>query len=139
MDKTFSMREHRIDLVVILIISIGSAVLVPNFIKHSSEIEIVGLSDFIVWTLIIFVLLTLSYFAVKPPVDNETKKNMTPLPDGYQELYNEKNQITRKGFFISGKLVNGFRHVYKGNGRLSRIEIYKDGVYMGDSEKRPGV
>lgn len=127
------MRKHKIELIVILLVSIGGAVLVPNYLTGNSEVKLVNFFDFFIWTLIIFTLLCLAYFAAKPPLDNETKKNMKALPDGYQELYNERDQIAKKGFFIGGQLHEGAKYIYKKDGRLSHIEIFKDGIRVGSS------
>jgi hypothetical protein len=128
------MKKYKVELIVILAVSIGATILLPNFFKSNTGIQFPDFFDFIIWTLIIFILLTLTFFAVKPPLDNETKKNMKPLPDGYQELYNTNNQVTKKGFFIGGKLCDGSKYVYKKDGVLSHIEIYKDGVHTGNSQ-----
>jgi hypothetical protein len=127
------MRKHKVELIVLLLFSIGGAVLVPNYLMSNSEVKLVNFSDFLIWTFIIFILSTMAYFAVKPPLDNETKKNMKPLPDGYQELYNERDQITKKGFFIGGKLHDGTKYIYKKDGQLSHIENFKDGTRVDNS------
>jgi hypothetical protein len=127
------MRKHKVELIVLLLFSIGGTVLVPNYLMWNSKVEIVNFPDFLIWTLIIFTLLSLAYFAVKPPLDNETKKNMKPLPDGYQELYNEKDQITKKGFFIGGQLCDGAKYIYKKDNQLSHIGIFKDGNCVDNS------
>ncbi|NNE54629.1 MAG: hypothetical protein HKN32_01320 [Flavobacteriales bacterium] len=52
-------------------------------------------------------------------------------PDGYNVLYNENQQITQIGDFTNGRLWNGKWHRYNPSGILIRIEIYKQGKYVG--------
>ncbi len=51
------------------------------------------------------------------------------LPDGFHELFNSNNQITKKGMFEAGKQVSGTKHVYKNDGTLSHIETCVNGEY----------
>jgi hypothetical protein len=122
------MKKHKIEILVILILSICVSYIFPAFFTHSDKIIVwTGLYDFIIRTGIIFTLLSLAFFAFKPPSDRSK-----PIPDGHQEFYNNKNQITKKGFFAGGKLQDGTKHVYKKDGSLSHIEIYKNGVCAGN-------
>jgi hypothetical protein len=127
------MKKYKTDLIVILSVSVFFSLLLPGYFKNAVTIVLPDAVEFIAGTLILFVLLLLAYFAVKPGLDNETKKNMKAVPSGYQELYNENNHITKKGTFECGKLYNGLSYVYRKDGTLSHIEIYRKGVYSGDA------
>lgn len=52
-------------------------------------------------------------------------------PDGHNILYNAAQQITQVGDFRNGRLWNGKWYRYNKDGILVRIEIYKDGKYIG--------
>lgn len=54
------------------------------------------------------------------------------IKDGYHKTYNENKDIYMDGEFKSGKLWNGKHYIYDENGLLERIEIYKDGKYVGN-------
>lgn len=52
-------------------------------------------------------------------------------PNGYNILYNKSQQVTQVGEFKNGRLWNGKWHRYNSNGILIRIEVYKNGKYIG--------
>jgi antitoxin component YwqK of YwqJK toxin-antitoxin module len=52
-------------------------------------------------------------------------------PDGYNVLYDENQQVSQIGDFRKGRLWNGKWHRYNSNGILVRIEIYRNGKYIG--------
>ena len=54
------------------------------------------------------------------------------IKDGYHKTYNENKDIYMDGEFKAGKLWNGKHYIYDENGLLERIEIYKDGKYVGN-------
>ncbi len=54
--------------------------------------------------------------------------------NGYRKLYNELQQLKTDGEFKSGKLLNGKFYIYDKNGLLDKIEIYKNGKYVGDAQ-----
>jgi antitoxin component YwqK of YwqJK toxin-antitoxin module len=53
--------------------------------------------------------------------------------EGYWKLYNANNQITKDGNFKKNRLVDGKIYFYNAAGALTRIAIYKEGKYIGDS------
>jgi hypothetical protein len=120
------MKKQKIELLVILTISIFSSVLLPNFFKGITPLVILSVSEFLIWFLSIFLLFSILFFSLKP------KEKLTIISDGYQELYNEKNQITKKSFFQGGILHNGLKYIYKKDGSLSHIEKCINGVYTVD-------
>lgn len=86
-----------------------------------------------------------SFAAKTPVVENKSKikkadvplegeVNMDkPLLNGYNITYNHNKQILQEGMFKNGKLVDGKFYKYKKNGRILRIEVYKDGAYVGNA------
>ena len=57
--------KYTVELLVILLLSIGLAVLLPGFMRDSKTIVISSLSEFIMTSVGAFVLLSLAYFAYK--------------------------------------------------------------------------
>lgn len=123
------MKKHKIELITIFIISLLAVILLSNFPKNKSEFAMPSLVYLVKWTSITFVGLVLIYFARKPKPD---KERSLYISDGYQEIYNENNQIIKKGIFEGGKLYNGKIYVYKKDGTLSSTEVYKEGIYIGN-------
>lgn len=70
---------------------------------------------------------------VPPAAKSEAKPNdaFTFEPDGHNILYNASQQITQVGDFRNGRLWDGKWYRYNKDGILVRIEIYKDGKYIG--------
>jgi hypothetical protein len=121
------MKKYKVvELLILLVISIPVAVILPNYFHGRDTIRISSVSEFMTWFLVVFIVLAVLYFSIKP------KEKLASIPDGHQKLYNEKNQITKEGVFKGGRLINGLRHVYHKNGTLSHTEIYKNGVYIED-------
>lgn len=118
------MRKHKTELIILFVISAGLSILLQNFAMANKTFVMPNALPFAKWTLIIFVGLTLIYFAKKGKPDEEPTLH---IPNGFHELYNDNNQITKKGYFEGGKLYNGSQHIYKKDGTLSHIEIYKEG------------
>ncbi len=118
------MKKHLTQTFIVLLLSIGGALLLPNFFKGNKSMEWPTITDFIIWTLAIFALFSISLYINKP------KEKLDKVPDGYHELYNANNQITKKGMFANGQQVNGTKHVYKKDGTLSHIENCTNGVYI---------
>ena len=52
-------------------------------------------------------------------------------PNGYNILYNETQQVTQIGQFNNGRLWEGKWYRYNQDGILVRIEIYRNGKYIG--------
>ena len=122
-----TIKKYKTDLLVLLFISLFLAVLFPNFLKDSATIELPNIFEFVKWLLIIFVVLGVPYLVYKPS-EREAR-----IPDGEHKLYNEKDQITKDGIFNKGDLISGTKHVYSKDGTLIRIEIFKNGVCVGEA------
>lgn len=59
-------------------------------------------------------------------------KDIGEIKDGYHKTYNENKDIYMDGEFKKGKLWTGKLYIYDENGLLERIEVYKDGKYVGN-------
>jgi hypothetical protein len=123
------MKKHLTEALIILLISMGGALLLPNFFMNNKTMEWPSISDFTIWALAIFVVISILFYINKP------KEKSERVPDGYNELHNANNQVTKKGVFFCGKQVSGTRHVYKKDGTLSHIENCINGLYTKDISK----
>jgi antitoxin component YwqK of YwqJK toxin-antitoxin module len=72
------------------------------------------------------------------PVQDKTNAADKFRPDGYNVLYDGNNQVTQVGEFKSGRLWNGKWHRYGSDGILKRVEIYKNGKFVGNGVKDEG-
>jgi len=53
--------------------------------------------------------------------------------NGEHKLYNRNKQISKDGNFVNNKLIDGKWYRYNTSGILLRIEVYKNGAYVGDA------
>jgi antitoxin component YwqK of YwqJK toxin-antitoxin module len=53
--------------------------------------------------------------------------------EGYWKLYNSNKQVSKDGTFSKSRLMDGKVYHYSPDGILTRIAVYKDGKYVGDS------
>jgi len=56
----------------------------------------------------------------------------TKIVDGYHKTYNDNKDILMDGEFKDGKLIDGKHYIYDEYGLLERIEVYKNGKYVGN-------
>lgn len=54
--------------------------------------------------------------------------------NGQHTLYNKSKQITKDGIFKDNRLMEGKAYIYDDNGILTRIAVYKGGIYVGDTQ-----
>ena len=54
--------------------------------------------------------------------------------NGQYTLYNKSKQITKDGVFKENRLMDGKAFIYDENGILTRVSVYKGGVYVGDTQ-----
>jgi antitoxin component YwqK of YwqJK toxin-antitoxin module len=54
--------------------------------------------------------------------------------NGQHTLYNKSKQITKDGVFKDNRLMEGKAYIYDENGILTRIAVYKGGIYVGDTQ-----
>ncbi|MBS1652469.1 MAG: toxin-antitoxin system YwqK family antitoxin [Bacteroidetes bacterium] len=52
--------------------------------------------------------------------------------NGHHVLYNKDKQVTKDGDFVNNVLMSGKAFIYNENGILTRVAIYKNGIYQGD-------
>ncbi len=81
--------------------------------------------------------------AIKTPAlpVHETKPAALDRPNigefkfnGFNALYNKDLQITQVGEFKDGRLYNGKWHKYDENGLLKKVEVYRNGRFIGYAE-----
>lgn len=83
------------------------------------------------------------------PVDNAPKIVLKPdekpnegavkgkgpiVLNGKFTLYNKSKQITKDGIFKDNRLMEGKAYIYNEDGILTRVSMYKDGIYVGDTQ-----
>ncbi len=54
--------------------------------------------------------------------------------NGPQILYNRNKQITKDGVFKDNRFMDGKAYFYDENGILTRVAVYKNGIYVGDTQ-----
>lgn len=52
--------------------------------------------------------------------------------NGKHILYNKNKQVSKEGIFKDSRLMEGKAYIYNDNGILTRVAIYKNGIYVGD-------
>ena len=66
-------------------------------------------------------------------IESAVKPNLgTVNPEGYNKLYTRSLLLKWDGYYHFGKPWNGKKYIYNENGILEKIEIYKDGLYIGN-------
>ena len=70
-----------------------------------------------------------------PVIVKEEKDNLGKSfnGEGYWKLFNANKQVSKDGVFSKNKLVDGKVYYYSKDGILTRIAVYKEGRYEGDS------
>lgn len=64
----------------------------------------------------------------------ESPNTMAFSPDGWNTLYDGQHRLSQQGAFKKGRLWDGKVYKYDRNGILYRIEIYKQGRYVGKAQ-----
>lgn len=67
---------------------------------------------------------------VKQPI--RVGKGFTFMPNGFNKLYTEDNEIWMDGQFTNGQLGSGKVFIYDRDGVLLKVRVYKDGKYESD-------
>lgn len=69
-----------------------------------------------------------------PPTVKSPKvgKGLTFMPNGFNKLYTESNEIWMDGHFENGQLKSGKVFIYDKDGILLKVRVYKDGKYESD-------
>lgn len=68
---------------------------------------------------------------------NEAVKTAPKGPlvlNGPNTLYNKNKQITKDGIFKDNVFMEGKAYFYDVNGILTRVAVYKNGIYVGDTQ-----
>jgi len=68
---------------------------------------------------------------------NEAVKKVSKGPlvlNGQYTLYNKNRQITKDGVFKENRFMDGRAFMYDENGILTRVAVYKNGIYVGDTQ-----
>ena len=71
--------------------------------------------------------------------DEEIRTIETFDGNGKHKLYNKSLQISKDGDFVNNKLIDGKWYRYNRDGILQSIEVYKDGVHVGDAPMPKGL
>lgn len=64
----------------------------------------------------------------------DPKAKAPSMLNGFYTLYNKSRQKTKEGTFKDNRLMEGKNYIYNENGILTRVEVYKNGAYIGDSQ-----
>lgn len=70
----------------------------------------------------------------KDETPNEAKGKGPIVLNGQNVLYNKNKQITKDGDFKNNQFMTGKAYFYNENGILTRVAIYKNGIYQGDTQ-----
>lgn len=70
----------------------------------------------------------------KEETAQDPKQKGPTLINGPYVLYNKNRQKTKDGIFKDNRLMEGKNYIYDENGILKRIEVYKNGAYVGDAQ-----
>jgi antitoxin component YwqK of YwqJK toxin-antitoxin module len=54
--------------------------------------------------------------------------------NGQYTLYNKNKQISKDGVFKDNQFIEGKSYMYDENGILTRVAVYKNGMYVGDTQ-----
>lgn len=81
-----------------------------------------------------------------PEKKEEQQENLAPLlinpivksgtfnPNGYNKVYNDKDDILQDGIFKEGRLYDGKLYQYDADGILFKVRVYKEGIYVSDGQ-----
>lgn len=69
-----------------------------------------------------------------PKITRPIVKNGRFLPNGYNKVYNEDDEIWQDGDFVDGRLFDGKLYVYDRDGILLKVKVFKNGIYHSDGQ-----
>lgn len=72
--------------------------------------------------------------AYPPRLSNPKTKGLRFVPNGYNKVYNDNDEIWMDGDFKSGQLFDGKVYDYDQDGILLKVRIYKFGKYHSDGQ-----
>lgn len=70
----------------------------------------------------------------KAIVTKEEKPVGASALNGKHVLYNKNKQVAKDGIFKDNRLMDGKAYFYNENGLLDRVSVYKNGIYVGDTQ-----
>jgi antitoxin component YwqK of YwqJK toxin-antitoxin module len=70
----------------------------------------------------------------KEEIIENVKPNTPLILNGYHVLFNKNRQVSKDGDFKDNTLINGKNYIYDENGILLKIEVYKNGYYVGNAQ-----
>lgn len=68
------------------------------------------------------------------PNEAANSKKGPLILNGQHTLYNKSKQMTKDGIFSNNTFMEGKAYIYNENGILTRVLVYKNGVYIGDTQ-----
>lgn len=68
------------------------------------------------------------------PNEADKKSKGPTVLNGQYILYNRNKQITKDGIFKDNRFIEGKAYMYDENGMLTRIAVYRNGIYIGDTQ-----
>lgn len=77
--------------------------------------------------------LSKSVTEVKNDEISASGSNKPMVLNGKHILYNKNRQVSKDGIFKDNRLMEGKAYIYDDNGILTRIAIFKGGIYVGDA------
>lgn len=69
-----------------------------------------------------------------PKVSSPRTKGVKFLPNGYNKVYNNSDEIWQDGNFKNGQLWDGKVYEYDRDGILLKVKVFKSGVYHSDGQ-----
>jgi len=69
-----------------------------------------------------------------PIVKNPRTKGLKFVPNGYNKVYNESDEIWMDGQFKNGQLWDGKEFDYNKDGILLKVRVFKNGKYHSDAQ-----
>lgn len=69
-----------------------------------------------------------------PKIKNPNTKGLRFIPNGYNKIYNDNDEIWIDGEFKNGQLWDGKVRDYDEDGILKKIRVFKNGVYHSDGQ-----
>jgi len=69
-----------------------------------------------------------------PKAEKPRTKGVPFLPEGYNKVYNDNDEIWLDGIFKNGNLWEGKVYEYDKDGILLKVKVFKEGVYHSDGQ-----
>lgn len=66
--------------------------------------------------------------------EKTSNSNVAMVLNGKHTLYNKNKQVSKDGIFKDNRLIDGKAYFYNNNGILDHVSVYKNGIYVGDTQ-----